>query len=468
MKKDTAPAAPALEAETREQPQASNLLDMAKARIVRRAERQKRRLIREASIGASAKVKRDPFDDDDEDLAPAKTDRDKKFSTKSIFEMPVLPKKQRKVQWTSISFVLAVILPTILTGLYYAFWASPQYEVETQFAVRGSSQGSLNALGLGSLMGTTAEAGDSYIVADYIHSQQVLQDIKQQADLDVRTLYARDDIDFVYKTDPVTPLDEFVSYWRDMVNVGFNSTTGNVTLQVYAFTPEDAKQITDAILLVSENLVNRLSEESRIQYTEVVNKQVERAEQRLSAVRRQLSDLRQTQQALDPQALASMESSIIGSIEQELASVRTRYKALVTAASREAPSAKVMERRIVALEAQLAEQKARVGTGTVQKTGRNPDADSSTLSDVMDTFSQLSLEEEFAVKAYSTSLVGLETAMVEAQKQERFFATYVTPRTPDIAIYPKRVLNTMLGFLVFFAAWMIGFFVYKSVKDHAI
>src|SRR5690606_387427 len=157
VKKDTAPAAPALEAETREQPQASNLLDMAKARIVRRAERQKRRLIREASIGASAKVNRDPFDDDDEDLAPAKTDRDKKFSSMSIFEMPVLPKKQRKVQWACMSFVRVVILLTILTGLYYAFWASPQCEVETQFAVRGSSQGSLNALGLGSLMGTTAE-----------------------------------------------------------------------------------------------------------------------------------------------------------------------------------------------------------------------------------------------------------------------------------------------------------------------
>lgn len=467
MKKDTAPAAPELEPESREQPQASNLLDMAKARIVRRAERQKRRLIREASAAADSRPARDPFDDDD-DLLPAKKEPGKKFSTASIFEMPVLPKRKSKIAWTPVSFLLAVIVPTLVLGLYFAFVASPQYEVETQFAVRGANQSSLGALGLGSLMGTTAESGDSYIVSDYVQSQQVLQDMRDQVGLDVRTLYARDGIDFFYKTAPDVPLDKFVSYWRDMINVSFNSTTGNVTLQVYAFTPEDAKRITDAVLLVAENLVNKLSEESRNQYTDVVNKQVERAENRLASVREQLSQLRQTEQAVDPSTLASMESSIIGDIEKELAQIRSRYKALTTAASREAPSAKVMERRIVALEAQLAEQKARVGSGTVQKTGRNAGTGAGNLTDVIDRFSQLSIEQEFAVKAYSTSLAGLETAMVEAQKQERFFATFVAPRVPEIAIYPKRFLNTLLGFLAFFAAWLVGFFVYKSIKDHAI
>ncbi|MFD1328765.1 hypothetical protein [Mycoplana ramosa] len=469
MKNESPPAAPELDAETRAVPPASNLLDMAKARIMHRAERQKQRLIREASAFAGAKVKRDEFDEGDE-LPPATARADKKFSAKSIFEMPNLSsmKKKSKVNWTAISFVLAVVVPTILTGLYFAFIASPQYEVESQFAVRGSSESSLGALGLSTLMGTSAQAGDSYIVADYIHSKQVLQDMIDQLGLDVRQLYARDGIDFVYKIAGAEPLDEFVSYWQDMVNVSFNSTTGNVTLQVYAFTAEDAKKITDGILLVAENLVNRLSEESRNQYIDVVNKQVQRTENRLASVREQMSQLRQTEQAIDPAALATMESSIIGSIEEQLASVRTRYKALLNTVSRDAPSAKVLERQIVALEAQLAEQKARVGAGTTKKTGRNPDTASGTISDVIDKFSKLTIEQEFAVKAYSTSLAGLEAALVEAQKQERFFATYVTPRLPEIAMYPQRVLNTMLGFMLFFAIWLIGFFAYKSIKDHAI
>ncbi|MBD9373364.1 hypothetical protein IB238_12110 [Rhizobium sp. ARZ01] len=468
MTKESAPVVPEPEAETRVQPQASNLLDMAKARIMHRAERQKRRLIREASAAAGAKVKRDEFDDDDE-LPGSKTEPGKKFSTKSIFEMPNFAKKKRKkVNWAAISFALAVIVPTILTGLYFAFIASPQFEVQSQFAVRGANQSSLNALGLGSLMGTSPQAGDSYIVADYIHSQQVLQDMKDQLGLDIREVYARDSIDFVYKSDVAAPFDEFVNYWQDMVNVSFNSTTGNVTLQVYAFTPEDAKRVTDAILLVAENLVNRLSEESRNQYLGVVNKQVERTENRLASVREQMSQLRQTEQAIDPTSLATMESSIIGSIEEQLASVRTRYRALMNTVSRDAPSAKVLERQIFALEAQLSEQKARLGSGSTKKTGRNPDAASDNVSDVIDRFAKLTVEQEFAVKAYSTSLAGLETALVEAQKQERFFATYVSPRLPEIAMYPQRVLNTMLGFMAFFAAWLIGFFAYKSIKDHAI
>lgn len=469
MSKEPAPQAPVPEAETRDVSQANNLLDIAKARVMQRAERQKQRLIREASDAARTKVKRDPFDDDDDGLQPARPVPGKNFSAKSIFEMPKLPsRKIRKVSWTTISFVLAVIVPTIFTGLYFAFVASPQYEVETQFAVRGSSQNSFNALGLGTLIGTAPQSGDSYIVADYIHSQQILQDINDQSGLDVREVYAQDGIDFLYRNDAAEPLDQFIDYWRNMVNVSFNSTTGNVTLQVYAFRPEDAKQITDAILLVSENLVNRLSEESRNQYLDVINKQVDRTEGRLSDIREQMSVLRQTEQAIDPAALVTMESSIIGSLEQELASTRTRYKALMNTVSRDAPSAKVLERRIIALEAQLAEQKARVGPGTAVKTGRNAGVVTENVTDVIDRFTKLTIEQEFAVKAYSASLAGLESALVEAQKQERFFATYVSPRLPEIAIYPRRILNTMLGFLAFFAVWLVGYFAYKSIKDHAI
>ncbi|QRM56521.1 hypothetical protein [Sinorhizobium sp. BG8] len=335
--------------------------------------------------------------------------------------------------------------------------------------MRGTQEASLGGLGITALVGSTAQGGDSYIVADYIHSAQILKDLKDIAGLDIREIYSRSNIDFFYRSNPDAPLDEFVSYWRDMVNVSFNSTTGNVTLQVFAFSAEDAKSVTDAILTVSEKLVNTLSEESRNQFVSVANQQVARAEDRLKQARNAITQLRQSEQAVDPTAVASMESSIIGELEKELATLKTRYKALVDTISKDAPSAKVLDRQIAALEAQLSEQRARVGSGSATKTARDgTESAGNNVSEVIDRFSELLVEQEFATKAYTASLASLEAAVQDAQKQERYFATYVQPRVPEIALYPERGMNTLLTLLAFTALWLIGYFVVRSVKDHAI
>lgn len=447
---------------------ASSLLDIAKQRAQQRADDKKVVAIKK---GQAKRAPNPNLDDDEEDLgvrARKSTD-----ITKTILTLPKMPKQKRQLPWTGISFGLVVIIPTILTALYFAFIASPQYVVETQFSVRGSSQSSLNALGLTALVGSSAQSGDSYVVADYIHSAQILPDIRQQTGVDIRTIYSRPTIDFLYRENGERALDEFRDYWRNMVNVSYNSTTGNVTMRVFAFSPADAKQVSESILAVSEHLVNNLSDKSRRQVVEMANQQVARSEERLRNIRKQMTQLRTTEQAVDPTAVATMEAAIISSLEQELATLRTRYKALVDAISKEAPSARVIERQITALEQQLVEQKNRMTGGddapSDGKTARNGiDTSSSALPEMIDRFTELGVEQEFAVKAYTASLAALETAMQEAQKQERYFAVYVQPREPEIALYPFSMLNTGIVLLASLGLWIIGYFVFRSVKDHAI
>ena len=448
----------------------SSLLEIAKRRARQRATEQKVVRIKQRP----ARTRIDPNVEDEDNLGSRAETRARKSVdvVNSVLTLPDMPKQRKERPWGLISFVLAAVLPTILAGLYYAFIATPQYVVETQFSVRGANQASLNALGLGSLVGGAVQAGDSYVVADYIHSAQILPDIKEQADLDIRTIYSRSSIDFLYREDEARPLDEFRDYWRDMVEVSYNSTTGNVTMRVFAFSPEDAKQIADAVLIVSENLVNTLSDKSRRQFIEVANHQVARSEERLRNIRNQITDLRISEQAVDPTAVATMEATIISSLEQELATLRTRYKALVDSISKDAPSARVIERQIMALEQQLVEQKKRISgediTDTNGKTTRSGMDAGRALPEMIDRFTELSVEQEFAVKAYTTSLAALETAMQEAQKQERYFAVYVPPRVPEVALYPLSAINTLIVLAAATCLWLIGYFAVRSVKDHAI
>ncbi|MEZ1459330.1 hypothetical protein QVM56_32695, partial [Pseudomonas aeruginosa] len=69
-----------------------------------------------------------------------------------------------------IFFLIAVIIPTIIAGVYYAFFAAPQYVSEFRFSVRpnlGAGAGSSSADSL-------LIMSNSYIVSDYVGSRDAV------------------------------------------------------------------------------------------------------------------------------------------------------------------------------------------------------------------------------------------------------------------------------------------------------
>lgn len=372
------------------------------------------------------------------------------------------------IPWTAISFLAMVLIPAAIAFFYYVFLASPQYQVETQFAVRGSSQSSIGAMGLPSILGgTSTQTGDSYIVTSYVESLQLIRDVQQELGIDLRQFYTRDHIDWLYRIEPDMPLEKFTEYWRDMTDVSFNATTGNTTLYIYGFTAEDSKAIADAVLKVSERLVNQLSESNRQQVMQVASKQVDRAEERLRKVQAEIRKLREQEKTTDPQALVQIQTQLTGNLEGQLSGLKTRLSALLKSVSPDAPQAKALQKQIDALEAQITEQKSQLGNATGN--GKDlSDEEKANLAEVLNKFEELTIEQTFATQAYTTALAAFETAIVEAQRQERYFATFVAPTRPEIALYPMRYLDSFIAFLVLLAAWMVTQFLYRSFRDHAI
>lgn len=436
----------------------------------RREERMRRRAERKAA-GAEGRATPMPFIEPGEITRPAKpavTGTESKPKERKGFL-----RSRLQVSWTFVSFLLMVALPGAAAGFYYAFVASPQYVVETQFSVRGASQSSMSSFGLSGLFGSSVQSGDSYIVSSYIESVQLIRDVKEQLGIDLRQYYSKNDIDFYYRIQPDVPLEKFTDYWRDMIEVSFNSTTGNTTLYIYGFSADDSKAIADAVVKVSETLVNNLSEANRQQMTLMASKQVDRSEERLRKVREQIRALRAKEKTIDPTILGQQVSGLIQNLESSLQNLKTRYSALLQSVSADSPSARTMQKQIRALEQQLELQKGTIGIPAddgkkVTKGGRPVDDDERNVAEVLNKFEELTVEQGFATQAYTTALAAFETALAEAQKQERYFATFVAPTRPEIALYPKRLLDSFITVLVLLAIWMISQFLYRSFRDHAI
>lgn len=432
----------------------------------RREERIRRRIERRKPGEAEAEAPLAPSESDDYVIAPEPVETE-------VFRDE--PQKKRRslaerlhLSWTFLSFLVMVAIPGSGIGFYYLFIASPQYVVETDFSVRGSNQSSIASFGLSGLFGSSVQNNDSYIVTSYISSIQLIRDVKEQLGIDLRQYYSGNNVDFYYRIPADMPLEKFNSYWDNMIQVSFNSTSGNITLYTYAFSADDAKAVADAVLKVSEKLTNDLSESNRQQMTSVASKQVERSENRLRKVRDEMSKLRAKVEVIDPTILVKSNAELTQKLENQMSDLKTRLATLLESVSKDSPSARTLQKQINALQDQIAFQKGRINksnrTGAVTTT----DSNDANVTEVVDKFEGLTIDQDFATKAYTTSLAAFEAALSEAQKQERYFATFVEPIRPEIALYPLRWLNTFVGFVTLFAIWLIAQFLFRSFRDHAI
>lgn len=390
--------------------------------------------------------------------------------SKVVINMKSILKKSKlraHMSVTTASFLLFVIIPTVLVGLYYALIASDQYRSETLFAVRGTTTSPLSALGLSALPGANVQSGDSYIVSDYIRSSQIVLDTLKERSIDLREYFSKPGIDFAYRINADMPFEEFVEYWRNRSAVEFNSTTGITTFKIKAFSAEDAHAISQAVIAVSEKLVNRLSDNARKQLISTAQDEVSRTEARLRVARNSVEEFRNKEQALDPTLVAQSEQAIIKELQVSLAEVQARRSALAQTTN-DSPMLRVLDRQIVAVETQIVDQKKRVGSGGNISNQTEPTAVQPNLSRIYTAYSSLLLEQEFAEKAYTAALTALEQALIEARKQERYFAIVVEPTQPDAAMYPLSFINTLLTFAGFLVVWAISYLVIQSVRDHAV
>ena len=124
---------------------------------------------------------------------------------------------------------------------------------------------------------------------------------------------------------------------------------------------------------------------------------------------------------------------------------------------------RVIDRQISAAQAQLDAQRQEIGRGADDGKTRETARNRATQLNDYDT---LTLEREFAEKAYTSALSSLETSQAEARKQERYFAIVVEPTVPSVALFPYRIVNTLIAFGIFFVLWLLVYLIAQSVRDH--
>lgn len=354
-------------------------------------------------------------------------------------------------------FLLIVVAPTLIAGVYYLLIASPLYVSEARFVVRSRNQNPPAMLGsvlesVGVSMGQGAT--DAYEVHEFMVSRDAAHDLIRTRGL--RSILDRPEADFMARFPRPFEGPSFENLYRGyrrFVTVGYDSQTGISTLRVVGFRAADAQTLAEALLDDGEALVNRLNDRALADAVAQAERQVREAESLSVEAQATLTDFRNRERLIDPDRSSLAGLDLVSKLEQQLASMRAERAGLAASAP-ESPQLPVLDRRIVAFGAQLDLERSRIAGET------------DSLAPKVGEYERLALERDLAVKSLGAAVGALETARLDARRKQLYLERVVSPDLPDKAERPRRLLTILTVLISSLIAYATISLIVAGLREH--
>lgn len=352
-------------------------------------------------------------------------------------------------------FLLTVVVPTLLSVIYFGLIASDIYISESRFVVRSPERQTASPLGM-LLKGTgfSRSQDDSYTVKDFILSRDALHALDDK--LDISKAFASKDVDRFSRFAGLDWDDSFEAlhrYYQKKVDVELDAPSSITTLTVRSFAADDAYHINQQLLEMGETLVNRLNDRGRTDMIRFAESEVAAAERKAKEAALTLSVYRNQKGVIDPERQSTIQLQQIAKLQEELIATTAQLTQLQTF-TRINPQIPPLQQRVQGLQQAIAAETARVAGGD------------RSLANKAAEYQRLALDREFADKQLASAMVSLEQARNDAQRQLLYLERIVQPSKPDVAMEPRRVRAILATFILGLVTWGILSLLMAGIREH--
>src|SRR5258708_4142715 len=224
---------------------------------------------------------------------------------------------RRRLSLRGLSFCIVVLLPTVIAAIYYLAIASDQYIAEFRMSLRTAEAPRLEPLLLFSTdIGRTSAATESHVVAQFIASRAIVDEIGRQ--LDLRRMFSRSEADWWARLWLPASIEQLVYHWQHQVDPFYDTSTGTIVVRARAFTPDDSLRLAQAIVGLSEKLVNDLSSRARRDALGYAEAEVASAERRLKVALASIREFRDKEGMIDPGKTADANATLATKLRDDL------------------------------------------------------------------------------------------------------------------------------------------------------
>ncbi|WP_036262342.1 hypothetical protein [Methylocapsa aurea] len=361
--------------------------------------------------------------------------------------------------WLRRSFIACVVLPFLVSIAYFGFLASDQFLSETRFAVRGATElipgrDALAASGLGALAGLNVNQ-DAYIIADYIESRSMIDDLAREIDL--RAIFSNSKADWWARFEPSEAPEALLRYWRNAVQVSVDAASGIVTIVVRTFSPLESLRVAAAIRARCDVVVNQLLVRMRAASIERAEAEVVVARDRLAERRTNLEQFRNARMLIDPRASALSLGETITQLRRDLIDVEVKLDSAITSLDSDAPGIRELQGNRQTLIGQIAglESKITSENTTLQ-----------TTSGALPEYDQLDVNRNLAERRVMLAERLLDNARADANRHHIYLVSIEDPTLPESSLFPRRAGTIMIVLFSALCLWSLGMLVVVGVRDH--
>jgi BexC/CtrB/KpsE family polysaccharide export inner-membrane protein len=354
------------------------------------------------------------------------------------------------------TFFLFVIIPTVIATVYYSSYASEKYISESRYIIQGNEQGSSDVLGMVTgLTGMSASTADSLAVLNYSVSHAFLD--KVQPNINLMSHYSDLKYDWWARIPEDATREDLLQYWDDeIINISYDNSSGISKLEVTAFDPKVAQQLSSLILRTNERFINNLSSEARSDALTFAQDEVIKANTELLSIRSKLANFNEKEKVISAEQAAQAEQSIVATLKQLIATKEAELKSMSTYMQSNSLKVRSLDNEINSLKRQTAAQQAKWA---------NPTSGKTVTRVVLDT-EQLTSELAFAERLYLTAITSLKQAQIEASQQQLYLDIIVPPHLPDESLEPNRIYSTFSVFLTSLMLWGVFALLISAIKDN--
>lgn len=322
--------------------------------------------------------------------------------------------------WVIACFAIAV--------LYFGFVASDRYVSRAELVVKQADQikmlpDALSMLGLGG-----SNHQDVLLIQDYLNSPDLLD--KLDKELGIKAHYQNHKIDYFSRLPDNVSREDFIQYYRDHLTLRLDELSGVLTIELQAFDPAYGQRVVGLMLKESEGFINRLGHQVALEQLAFVEKEVDRAYQRVQDEKAKVLDFQNSHHLLSPESTSTARLGVVSQIEGELVQQQAQLKQLQSYMRETAPAVISVQARVDALNKQLEQEKARL-------TGVDKDA----MNEVTARYMDVQTQAKLAADLYKSGLVSLEQARVEAYRKLKHLLVVSQPTLAEDAEYPRRLYN---------------------------
>lgn len=360
------------------------------------------------------------------------------------------------------SLFMFVIIPGIIAGIYYFLFASGQYISESRMVVRTigvSEQFDTSEKRDGrSIIGGDSLTQDSYIVANYIQSPQIVRLLNERIQL--HDMFSRADVDYFSRLPKDARFEDLHKFWTRQVDTYVDGPSGIIILTIRAFSPEDAVKISEAALQAADEMIDTISEKAKHDLIQRGENDVTLA---LVEYRKALDNLREYQNKtgiLDPLASAKMSNAIIAKLTEQKLTLTVSLNSLVAAGADNTARGRELKRSIQAIEDQIRLRQDSVA-GATPSSGVQ-------ISSSMAEFSRLETQRVVTQALYESTVRNLDTAKSTALKRTTFISVFSDAHIPEESRYPDRFSQWIILLGGLLTLWMTGTLIWMSIEDHRV